>query len=375
MERKKSTEMELRKINRSNIYHEFMSHNSLTKQDLVFKLNLSLPTITKNIDELLADKLIEKSGSQGNTGGRRATTYSLIRDARIALGIDVTRNHITITALDLTGTIITFRRYRLSFQSTDLYFQSVGKTLEAFIRDNHLDESRILGIGIGLPALVDADRRHVFFSKILPIQENILEDFKKYIPYRVDLFNDAKAAAFAETWGNPNFKNMFYLMLANNIGGSIIINHTIYSGDNQESSEAGHIQLVPGGRLCYCGQRGCVDTYISATVLSDLTDGNLEAFFRELRNGDPKLVEEWNTYLDHLAATVNTIHVLLDCNIVLGGYVGEYMGPYIDDLQARVVKLSTFCDNADFLKLCSYKKEAIAAGAAMRFIADFTDSV
>ena len=67
MERKKSTEMELRKINRSNIYHEFMSHNSLTKQDLVFKLNLSLPTITKNIDELLADKLIEKSGSQGNT--------------------------------------------------------------------------------------------------------------------------------------------------------------------------------------------------------------------------------------------------------------------------------------------------------------------
>ena len=118
-----------------------------------------------------------------------------------------------------------------------------------------------------------------------------------------------------------------------------------------------------------------MDTYISATVLSDLTDGNLEAFFRELRNGDPKLVEEWNTYLDHLAATVNTIHVLLDCNIVLGGYVGEYMGPYIDDLQARVVKLSTFCDNADFLKLCSYKKEAIAAGAAMRFIADFTDSV
>ena len=69
------------------------------------------------------------------------------------------------------------------------------------------------------------------------------------------------------------------------------------------------------------------------------------------------------------------IHVLLDCNIVLGGYVGEYMGPYIDDLQVRVVKLSTFCDNADFLKLCSYKKEAIAAGAAMRFIADFTDSV
>lgn len=375
MERKKSTEMELRKMNRSNIYHEFMSNAALTKQDLVFRLNLSLPTITKNIEELLADQLIEKSGSQGNTGGRRATTYSLIRDARIALGIDVTRNHITIAALDLTGSIITFRRYRLTFQPADPYFQSVGKTLEDFIKENQLDENRILGVGIGLPALVDADRKHVFFSKILPIRENILEDFQKYISYRVELFNDAKAAAFAETWGNPNFKNMFYLMLANNIGGSIIINHTIYSGDNQESSEAGHIQLVPGGRLCYCGQRGCVDTYISATVLSDFTDGNLEAFFRELENGNAQFAKEWNIYLDYLAATVNTVHVLLDCNIVLGGYVGEYMEPYIDDLRQRVVKLSTFCDNADFLQLCSYKKESIAAGAAMRFIADFTDSV
>ena len=102
MSGKKPINVEIKRINRSSIYRHFFQNTALTKQNLVSDLQLCLPTVTKNIDALVADGLIEKSGSQEHTGGRRATTYSIVRDARIALGIDVTNNHVTVVATDLT---------------------------------------------------------------------------------------------------------------------------------------------------------------------------------------------------------------------------------------------------------------------------------
>lgn len=375
MNSKKPINIEIKKINRSNIYRHFLNNDALTKQNLVNDLQLCLPTVTKNIDALAEAGLIEKSGYQGHTGGRRAVTYSLIRDARVALGIDITQTHIVFVALDLTGTIITSVRHRMKFSPTDTYYQYVGNMLQCFIQSIPLRDNQILGVGIGLPALVDADKKSIFYSKIINLSDTTLEDFSKYIPYPIELYNDANAAAFTETWMNHDMKNAFYLMLSNNIGGSMVINGSVYSGDGQRSGEIGHVTLVPKGRHCYCGQSGCVDCYLAATNLSDLTDGNLEAFFEGVKSGNQLLAETWNTYLDHLASTVNILRMLLDCNVILGGYVGEYMDRYIDELRSKAARLNTFADDADYLQLCSYKKESIAAGAALYFIDEFTNSL
>ncbi len=131
--------------------------------------------------------------------------------------------------------------------------------------------------------------------------------------------------------------------------------------------------LVPGGRKCYCGQRGCADAYLAATNLSA---DDLEGFFAELRKGkNPDVTALWNDYLDHLAAVVKNVNVLLDCDVVIGGYVGAYMEPYIEGLRARVAKRGTFDQAADYIRLCSYKKESIAAGAALHFIAESIDTI
>ena len=375
MTNKKPINVEIKKINRSNIYRHFLKNEALTKQNLVADLQLCLPTVTKNIDELMAEGLIEKSGSQGHTGGRRAVTYSLVRNAKVALGIDITQNHLTFVALDLTGTLITSKRHRIHFEASDNYYQYTGKVLKDFVENANLRNEQILGVGVGLPALVDADKKSIFFSKIIDLSPTTLENLARYIPYPIELYNDANAAAFTETWMNPDMKNAFYLMLSNNIGGSMIINGSVYSGDGQRSGEIGHVTLIPNGRRCYCGQYGCVDCYLAATNLSNLTDGNLQAFFTGLKNGESLFVKTWDTYLNHLASTVNILRMLLDCNVILGGYVGEYLDVYIDELRMRASKLNTFTGDADYLKLCSYKKESIAAGAAPYFIDAFTNSL
>ncbi|MCR4908480.1 MAG: ROK family transcriptional regulator [Lachnospiraceae bacterium] len=363
----------LRKFNTSNIYSYFLSHEDATKQDLALNLNLTLPTVTKNIDYLTDLGLIEVSGSRGQTGGRRAITYSLCSEARVALGLDISRHHVSVVVVDLNGKIISFIRNRLVFEYTDAYFKEVSELLKQFISDKKIDTDKILGVGIGIPALVQSDTRTVFYSRIMDFKEDTYRMFSKYIPYDIAMFNDAKAACFAEKWVNKELQNTFYIMLSNNVGGAMLINGQVYSGNDFRSAEVGHITLVPQGRQCYCGQYGCVDPYLAATNLSQ---DDLAGYFDNLeKTTDERTLDNWDRYLDYTASTINIIRAVLDCDVILGGYVGAYLEPYIDEIRKRTLKISTFDSNPDFIKLCTYKYESIAAGAALYYISQFIQTI
>ncbi|MCR4690501.1 MAG: ROK family protein [Lachnospiraceae bacterium] len=363
----------IRKFNTSNIYSYFLTHDDATKQDLVSNLNLTLPTINKNIDYLSELGLIQVCGSRGQTGGRRATTYSLCSQAKIALGLDITKHHVACVAVDLYGKIISFKRTWLVFENTDAYFKSVSDLLKDFIADNKIDKKKILGVGIGIQALVKSDNKTVFYSQIMDFGEDAYNRFCKYIPYDISMFNDAKAACFAEKWVDKDIQNAFYILLSNNVGGAMIINGQVYSGNNFRAAEVGHITLVPQGRLCYCGQSGCVDPYLAA---SNLSQDDLAGYFKTLETTtDSRVLDDWDRYLYYLASTINNVRSLMDCDIILGGYVGAYLEPYLEDIKKRVLKISTFDSDTEYIKLCSYKSESIAAGAALHYISQFIKTI
>ena len=363
----------LRKFNTSNIYSYFLNHPEATKQDLASSLNLTLPTVTKNIEYLSGLGLIEASGSRGQTGGRRAVTYSLCAEAKVALGLDITKHHVGCVAVDLNGKIISFRRNWLVFEYSDSYFKQVSELLMDFISRSEIDNEKILGVGIGIQALVKSDNRTVFYSGIMEYRQDTYDMFRKYIPYDIAMFNDAKASCFAEKWINKDIQNAFYILLSNNVGGAMIINGQVYSGNNFRAAEVGHITLVPQGRQCYCGQCGCVDPYLAATNLSQ---DDLAGYFSELENtSDEKILDNWDRYLDYMASAINNVRALLDCDIILGGYVGAYLEPYLTEIKRRSMKINTFDSNADFIKLCSYKYESIAAGAALHYISQFIKTI
>ena len=137
----------------------------------------------------------------------------------------------------------------------------------------------------------------------------------------------------------------------------------------------GHLCIERNGRPCYCGQKGCVDRYLAATELSDLTDGRLADFFALLEKKDPRALACWDTYLDDLALTNRNVHMLFDCPIILGGYVGEYIAPYMDEIRRRTGALDPFETSAEYLHACHYRTEAIAAGSALHFIVKFLETV
>ena len=188
---------------------------------------------------------------------------------------------------------------------------------------------KILGVGLGVPGLVTKDRKKIFYGKILDFEGACCEEFSKYIPFPCLFYNDAKAAGFAELWNREDLSRAFYVLLSNHVGGAMIYNHEVDLGENTRAGEIGHMTLIPAGKQCYCGRLGCVEPYCSASVLSDLAGGDLQTFFRLLESGDPDAGEAWAEYLQFLVLAINNVSVLLDCPIILGGYLGAYIENYI----------------------------------------------
>ena len=232
---KKTANMEIQRKNFTDIFQLFLQNERLTKQNIVNTLHLSLPTVTQNINALCQQGLLCEAGTQGNTGGRRAMTYSFAADARIAIGVDITRNHVAIVAVDLRGSVFYKERVRKKFERTDAYYRYLGDMVQHCIAQIQCPEDRILGVGIGVPGLVTADNQTVFYGEILQFTGETCANMSRYIPYPTALLNDANAAGFAETWINRDIKTAFYLMLSNNIGGAVIIDGAPYSGYHHHS--------------------------------------------------------------------------------------------------------------------------------------------
>ena len=182
---------------------------------------------------------------------------------------------------------------------------------------------------------------------------------------------------------------MVYLMLSNTVGGAVLFENNnvimtagneleavnMYRGDNWRSAEFGHMVIHPGGRTCYCGKKGCLDAYCSALRLADLTEGKLERFFEKLEEGNAEYEKIWDEYLDNLAIVVDNLRMCFDCEVVLGGYVGNLIGPYVPRLRQMVAEKNLFGHDGNYVRACDYRAEASALGAAIKLIENYVETI
>lgn len=367
--------IEVKKINRNAIYKFLYKHDPISIQEIAQTLNMSLPTVTQNLRELQERDLIIEKGLFESTGGRKAKAIAYNSVAKYAIGLDITRNHVGIVVVDLSGKVIKNLRKQYSFANSKEYFEGVGKLVKECIADCKIISSKILGVGIALPAILSEDKQMVNYATVIDFKGGSVKDFSEFIPYPCILSNDANAAGFAELWGGGNMQNVVYLSLNNSVGGSIIIGKNIYSGENQRSGEFGHMTIVPNGRKCYCGQEGCVDAYCSAKILSDSTNGKIAEYFRLLRLDNEPQKTLWEKYLTHLVIMINNLRMLYDCNIILGGYAGAYMDEHIEYIRELVSRRNTFEVDGSYLHVCKYKLEATAVGAALQHVESFINNI
>lgn len=352
------------------IYHEKKS----SRQYIASKLGLSLPTVTNVLNILKENDLIYNAGSFRSTGGRKANILSCVPNARYSVGIDITKNHLSIAIIDLNINLIAQTRIRYRFVDSDEYYEYISAQLEQLLCKHSIPKEKLLGVGISMPAIINADQKSIFYATVIQTSPGIYNRIKKHLLYPCLLFNDANSAGLAESWNSVSNQSMLYLSLSNSVGGATMNGKEISVGNNHRASEFGHMCIIPNGKRCYCGKNGCLDAYCSALILSDFCDGNLKAFFDELET-NTGYQRVFDIYLDHLALAVHNLRVCYDHDIILGGYVGAYMTQYINVLREKVAKLNPFEKNGNFIHICHYKTEASAVGAAIYFIDNFIQSM
>lgn len=368
---------DIKQNNRKKIYFYIRKRDLATRQDIAYDLQLSLPTVTQNLEYLVKNNLISSDYKVPNkSGGRKPVAYSYIPDAKVAIGLDITKHHIKSIVIDLDGNVVKYIYKRQDYRRDDEYLKILGETVETIIEKAQLESDKILGVGIAMPGLINQEEGYVVDGRVIDNTGMNCEDVSKYISYPTKLIHDSNASGFSEIWMSSEIHNAFYISLCNSVGGSVLLNDNVYMGDGLYSGEVGHLNLLPDGAQCYCGQKGCFDAYCNAERLANCTDGDLELFFAKLKQGDEKLQKVWNEYLDYLVIAVNDIRMLFGCTVILGGYVGAYMKDYMDILYEKLDTKSPFGEKASsYLIPCKNKIESVATGAALYFVEEFLEKL
>ena len=377
MSEKGLTNISVKKINRSKVYQYIYRKKITSKLQIVQDLQMGLSTVSQNLNLLEQDGLIEKNGYFESTGGRKANAIQIVSDFRISIGIGILKNMFHITAVDLYGNALYTDTIPLPYSNTPDYYKQVTDKIKEFIATNQYDEEKILGVSIATQGITSPDHSTVLYGNIMNNTGMILEDISRYLPYPCYLEHDSKSAAFLELWKHPELDSAVVFLLNRNLGGAIITNHQIHQGSSMHSGTIEHICINPDGPLCYCGNRGCLETYCSANALEQAAGMNIKDFFSLLREKkSPQLTQIWKDYLHHLAFAMKNLNLIIDAPIIISGYLAPY---FLEDDIAYLTKhinvSSPFALNKEHIFVGTNGQYTPAIGAALFYVNQFIHAI
>lgn len=362
------TTMNLRKSNRQKVFTLIYENRVLAKQNIANLLQMSMPTVTQNLADLEAMNLIARNGHFTSTGGRKAQMISIQENARIALGLEIRADRATLLAANLYGSILRQSVFPQAFDNSEAYFAKLGSFINGFISELSVAESTILGLGIVLQALISEDGMSTIYSKILNADTLDISVFSRNFKFPCKFYHDAESAALNELWECPSIQDCIFLNIRENLSGAVVIGGSFHKANMLKSGVFEHMTLIPGGKVCYCGKRGCMNVYCSTQGF--LAPGeSFEDFISKKENADPSAVERWNHFLEYLSKAIDNLHMVLGSNIILGGFVSEYISDQdLETLHQKILKCTAFPFDQQFIVRAKSTSIPSARGGALPYI-------
>lgn len=225
---------------------------------------------------------------------------------KLAVGIDIGGTNSRFGIVDANGKILV----RDSIITTDFPdAKKFAKTIAHKISDLLPNDSELVGVGIGAP-------NGNFFSGTIEFAPNLQWEgiiplakyFSAALHCKAVLTNDAKAAALGEMLfgGAKGMKDFIFITLGTGLGSGIVVKGELVYGHDGFAGEVGHVIVVPGGRPCGCGRKGCLEKYCSATgmVTTYLEKSHLpkaksnsidaKYIYELAKNGDKTAIDSFN---------------------------------------------------------------------------------
>lgn len=377
MSEKGLTTISLKKINKSKVYQYIYKSKVTSKLQIVSDLQMGLSTVSQNLNLLEQEGLIERNGYFDSTGGRKAQAIQIVPDFKISIGIGILKNMFHLTAVDLYGNAIFTDTFSVPYSNTSAYYEQIAETIREFTTSNQYTEEKVLGISIATQGTTSPDHTTVTYGTIMNNTGMKLEEFTRRLPYPCYLEHDSKSAAFLELWNHPELDSAVVFLLNRNLGGAIITNHQIHQGNSMHSGTLEHMCINPDGPLCYCGNRGCLETYCSVDSLEQAAGMTIKEFFPLLREKkSSQLIQVWEDYLNHLAFAMKNLNLIVDAPIIISGY----LAPYFTDedlsyLTEHINLAAPFKLDEGQILVGTNGQYTPAIGAALHFVDQFIHTV
>lgn len=329
---------DLKYLNRQAVY-EFISSRGevpFSCSDIAQKTLLSVPTVTKITEFFLSRELLsEVDHVPVSTVGRPPVLFQFNPGAGIAAGCSYDGSHLDIKLIDLWRRVRISRRFAVE-DLIGLFREELPKALRAVLEDSGMEPSRLMGIGLALPVILDSTNLCTDF----PAPRIGLETAFDFEPYcrelaekmgcPVFLENDVNAAALGE-FQNSTVKDLIYIIVGSGVGSGIILDGKLRSGPHAAAGEIGYMRFDPHERSG-SSLEGYVEKRLSAEHIEEMLD--CKFFGDDARPSTINRVRAAEFVSDYLAMCVQNMSVCLDVGyFVLGGYV-------IDALQDLVIPLT-----------------------------------
>ncbi len=252
------------------------------------------------------------------------------------VGIDIGGTKIAGALVDIDGNIVAESKVPTPAQDPDALVDAVV----ALVTELSLGKE-VLGIGVAAAGFIDADQANIIYAPNLSWRnEPFKAKLQAQLPLPVIIENDANAAAWAEfRYGaGKGYQHMVMLTIGTGVGGAVIVNGQMLRGGFGIAGELGHLRVVPNGKLCGCGQHGCLESYGSGTALlkaaKELASSDLEigARLRELEAQAGELTGA-QVYTAILEKDPGALQILTE----LGTWLGEAIGSLTAVLDPQVV--------------------------------------
>ncbi len=252
----------------------------LTVAELSAHLNVSTPTITKLINELVADGYIAEMGKIETAGGRRPASFALNPDAGFFLGVEVANGNLRFALCNMKGVIIdksiVENAYEMSSNETiDVIASHIDKQIAGF----GLTKDKILGQGLSLRGRVDSTGGHSY-SFLNAGGGSLSQKMFEKTGTRTIVENDTRSVAYADyvVSGENKDEDRLFIYADRGVGVGIIIDGKLYYGKSGFAGEFGHIPFFDNQIICHCGKKGCLETETSGIALEN-------AFIQSIKEG------------------------------------------------------------------------------------------
>ena len=342
-------------INVLHILRTIKEKGSASRTDLQQVTGLSWGTITNTTRELLNRNLIREEGALSTRSGRKPVKLAINPSSHALVGVEISPERVQVLALNLAGDTLWF--------AEDKGAATNGETPEAVVaraaaltadclRAPNVASRLCMGIGVALPGALDVRHGILRAAPRLPNWKDVpvRDMLQTRLGASVRIEHDPNCLALAERWFGDagNAENVLCIHLGDGVGMGILLHGEIFRGSQQMAGEFGHTTLDPEGPPCACGDRGCVESYCSASAVLGHARAlpaapspieNVEQLIY-LADGGNKVAtatfERFGTYLG--IGVANLIDLFNPDLIVLAGQLAPAQRWYMPALDAELAK-------------------------------------